>query len=75
MTFNGKRLSSAEADTLVRLANRGGVWSTGHRPLWESRYWTVHLLNMLARRGLVAELEADRRYEISRDGLSLVSRY
>lgn len=77
MASKVERLSSAEATVLRRLADSGsGVWDAGDsRPLWENRYWTLCLLNKLAGKGLVAEVETDRVYGITPDGLIMSSRY
>jgi hypothetical protein len=70
MGSRNERISSAEATVLVRLAaTTNGRWESGERPLWESRYWTLRLLNILAGKGMVTEVVIDETYEITRDGL------
>ena len=71
MASSSKRLSSAEHTVLLRLMERGGTWTTGERPLWESRYWTLRLLNKLASTGLVEEVEQDTKYSLTRQGFRL----
>jgi hypothetical protein len=71
MGSRSKPLSSAEQAVLRKLIARGGTWANGDTPLWESRYWTLHLLNRLASQGLVSEVEQDRKYQATRDGLAV----
>lgn len=76
MTSKNERISSAEAAVLRRLSDAdGGRWDADSRPLWENRYWTLRLLNILASKGLVSEIEIERTYEITADGLLMSSRY
>jgi hypothetical protein len=70
MASSSKRLSSSEYAVLERLFYRGGKWNTGDRPLWESQYWTLRLLNILASQGLVEEEEKDTKYSLSSKGLA-----
>lgn len=70
MASSSKALSSAEYTVMERMYHRGGSWTAGDLPLWENRHWTLHLLNVLAVRGLVDEVERDTRYDLGRKGLS-----
>lgn len=58
-------LGSAETAVLRALADRpGGAWTTDDLPLWDNRYWTLQLLNKLAKRGLVTEVTAGRVFRL-----------
>lgn len=63
------RVSSAEAAALYELADRSkGEWREDDKPLWDNRHWTLALLNKLAKRGLVDEVEPDVHYRLSQHG-------
>lgn len=54
-----KPLGDAERQTLHALKKSGGSWNPKRPPLWESRYWTLQLLNGLACREYVTETAPD----------------
>jgi hypothetical protein len=62
-------LGSAEGAVLAALlGRRGHAWAADDRPLWESRHWTLTLLNTLTSKGLVDELDPNKRYELTAEG-------
>lgn len=62
-------LGTAEKTALLALLNRGGTWSKGDKPLWESAYWTIELLCGLIRKGMATEVAIGKQYELSEQGL------
>jgi hypothetical protein len=66
-------LGTAEQAVLVALSDRGGVWSADDRPLWESRHWTLTLLNTLTFKGLVQEVECNQRYRFTDQGRAIAT--
>lgn len=66
-------LGSAEKEVLVGLAKRGGSWAHGDRALWESRQWTIQLLQALTLKELVTEVVYDKQYKLTARGQRVAS--
>jgi hypothetical protein len=61
-------LGSAEKVCLQRLSARGGTWTEGEKPLWESKHWTLELLAALTIKGMVSEVKPGQEYRLTADG-------
>jgi hypothetical protein len=62
------RIGSAEKSVLQGLKDRGGTWCTKDGAIWDSLHWTARILESLAVKGLVDELEPDKKYRINKAG-------
>lgn len=64
-------LGDAEKAVLVALLDLGGSWTKKSRWTWESRYWTIRLLDSLVCKELVQVVVPDEHYTLTPKGLKV----